>query len=274
MGNLTRLFFLVFLLLFTSALSGEATVTLASTTSTENSGLYDFLLPKFTQAAGIEVRVIAVGTGQAIKIAERGDADVLLVHHRSSEERFVVEGYGVDRRDVMYNDFVIVGPENDPADIAGLKDVAKALENIARAQSMFISRGDDSGTHKKELYLWKGIGRDVQAASGTWYRETGSGMGTTLNIAAAAGAYTLTDRGTWLSFQNRRRLKLVVEGDPLLINTYGVIRVNPARFPHVNAQGARIFVEWLTSEAGQRAIESFQVNGENLFFSNSQATAP
>lgn len=274
MRNLTGFFFLACLLLFAPARADEATITLASTTSTENSGLYDFLLPKFTQATGVRVRVVAVGTGQAITLAKRGDADVLLVHHRPSEERFVAEGYGVDRRDVMYNDFVVVGPKSDPAGIMGLKDVAQALEKVARTQALFVSRGDDSGTHKMELRLWEGIGRDVQAASGGWYRETGSGMGATLNTAAAADAYTLTDRGTWLSFQNRRGLKLVVEGDPRLINPYGVIRVNPARFAHVKAEGARAFVDWLTSEAGQQAIGDFKVNGEKLFFSNAKAPAP
>ena len=274
MRNLSSLFFLACLLLFGPALAGEATITLASTTSTENSGLYDFLLPKFTAATGIRVHVVAVGTGQAIKLAERGDADVLLVHHRPSEERFVAEGYGVDRRDVMYNDFVIVGPEHDPAGIRDLKDVARALEKVAEVQAMFVSRGDDSGTHKMELRLWEMIGQDVEAASGGWYRETGSGMGATLNTAAAADAYTLTDRGTWLGFQNRRRLKLVVEGDPRLNNPYGVIRVNPARFPHVKAESARVFVDWLTSAAGQRAIGDFEVNDEKLFFSNIRAGAP
>lgn len=262
------------LFLISPVLATEKVLVLASTTSTENSGLYDFLLSKFREETGIEVRVVAVGTGQAIKLAQRGDADVLLVHHRSSEDRFVAEGYGIDRRDVMYNDFVIVGPGDDPAGILGMHDVGEALRKISRQKAIFVSRGDDSGTHKMERDLWQAIGFDVRPASGSWYRETGSSMGATLNTAAAADAYTLTDRGTWLSFQNRRRLVLAVQGDPRLLNPYGIIRVNPERFAHLNVKGAKIFVEWLTSTQGQATIAAFRVSGEQLFFPNYRKNAP
>ncbi|PCJ60096.1 MAG: sulfate transporter [Rhodospirillaceae bacterium] len=254
--------------------AAEKVLVLASTTSTENSGLYDFLLPIFREETGIAVRVVAVGTGQAMKLAQRGDADVLLVHHRSSEDRFIAEGYGIDRRDVMYNDFVIVGPGDDPAGILGVHDVGDALRKIAKHKAMFVSRGDDSGTHKMERDLWRAIDFDVRPASGDWYRETGSGMGATLNTAAAADAYTLTDRGTWLGFQNRRRLILAVQGDPRLLNPYGIIRVNPERFAHLNAEAARIFVDWLTSKRGQAAIAAFRINGKQLFFPNYKKNAP
>lgn len=252
----------------------EKILVLASTTSTENSGLYDFLLPIFRKKTGIDVRVVAVGTGQAIKLAQRGDADVLLVHHRSSEDRFIAKGYGVDRRDVMYNDFIIVGPGDDPAGILGLSNVSDALRKISKHKAMFISRGDDSGTHKMERDLWRAIDFDVRPASGDWYRETGAGMGATLNTAAAANAYTLTDRGTWLGFQNRRQLVLSVEGDPRLLNAYGIIRVNPERFGHLHVEAAKIFVDWLTSKQGQAAIAAFRVNGEQLFFPNYKKNAP
>ncbi len=262
------------LFLVSPVAAAEKTLVLASTTSTENSGLYDFLLPIFQKETGIEVRVVAVGTGQAIKLAQRGDADVLLVHHRSSEDRFIAEGHGIDRRNVMYNDFIIVGPGNDPAGILGLSDVGEALRTIAKHKAMFVSRGDDSGTHKMERDLWRAIDFDVRPASGDWYRETGAGMGATLNTAAAAEAYTLTDRGTWLSFQNRRQLVLAVEGDPRLLNAYGVIRVNPERFDHLHVEAARIFVDWLTSQQGQAAIAAFRVNGRQLFFPNHKKNAP
>ncbi|MEW5704716.1 MAG: substrate-binding domain-containing protein [Pseudomonadota bacterium] len=272
--NATLCLFGFFLFLFGQAWAAETSITLSSTTSTENSGLYDYLLPIFTAKTGIRVRVVAVGTGQAIKIAERGDADVLLVHHRASEDKFVADGFGTGRRDVMYNDFIVVGPGNDPANIGKLKKASEALKWIAEKEAPFISRGDDSGTHKMELDLWKKAGLDVTSASGTWYREAGSGMGATLNMAAAMGAYALTDRGTWLSFQNRRDLVLLVENDPHLYNYYGVILVNPVRFPHVNAEGAQAFVEWITSEEGQRAIGDFKVNGERLFFPNAKPAGP
>ena len=213
------------------AVAGERFITLASTTSTDNSGLFATLLPRFEAASGIAVHVVAVGTGQALRLAARGDADVLLVHDRAGEDKFVAEGNGVDRRDVMYNDFVIVGPKADPAGIAGLGDGPGALRRIAQAAAIFVSRGDDSGTNRKERRLWQAAGIDPARASGTWYREAGAGMGATLNIAAAMGAYTLADRATWLSFRNKGPLVVLVEGDRRLFNPYGVILVNPAPIP-------------------------------------------
>ncbi len=248
--------------------AGERFITLASTTSTENSGLFGHVLPRFTAETGVAVRVVSVGTGQAIRLAERGDADVLLVHHRPSEEAFVAAGYGVARHDVMYNDFVIVGPRDDPAGVAGAGTVADALNRIADARAAFASRGDDSGTHKKEQELWAQAGTDPVAASGAWYRETGSGMGATLNVASGLGAYTLTDRGTWLRFANRGDLELLFENDPPLFNPYGVIAVDPRRHPHVKAEDARRFVAWLVSPAGQQAIAEFRIDGEQAFFPN------
>jgi tungstate transport system substrate-binding protein len=241
-------------------------IVVASTTSTEQSGLFGHLLPRFTASTGIEVRVVAVGTGQALKIGERGDADVVLVHDRVAEDQFVEKGFGVDRRDVMYNDFVIVGPASDPAKIAGLKDVAEALKRIAAKEAIFASRGDDSGTHKAELRHWQEAGIDVKAASGRWYRETGSGMGPTLNIASGMDGYALTDRGTWLNFHNRGGLKILVEGDPKLFNPYGVMLVNPARHGHVKVELAMRFIDWITSAPGQKAIADYKINGEQLFF--------
>ena len=271
---MTRPFLLALALLALTAASpahaGERTVTLASTTSTENSGLIAHLLPQFTRATGIDVRVIAVGTGQALRIARNGDADVLLVHHRASEERFVAEGYGVKRHDVMYNDFVLVGPGADPAGVRGQTDAARALAQIAGARALFASRGDDSGTHKKERDLWAAAGLDPVEASGTWYRETGSGMGATLNAAAGMGAYALSDRATWIAFQNKGDLEVLVEGDPRLFNPYGVILVNPAKHPHVNAKDGQAFIDWLVSEPGQRAIASFRVNDRQLFFPSAE----
>ncbi len=246
----------------------ERFITVASTTSTQNSGLFDKILPAFTAASGIEVRVVAVGTGQAIRLAERGDADVLLVHHKPSEEKFVADGFGVRRFDVMYNDFVIVGPAADPAGIRGLNDAPAALARIAAAGQPFASRADDSGTHKLELELWKKAGVDVKAASGTWYRETGSGMGATLNTASGLDAYAITDRGTWLSFNNKGTLAIMVEGDKALFNQYGVILVNPARHQHVKAKDGQAFVDWLISAPGQAAINAYTINGEPLFFAN------
>ena len=250
------------------AQAGERFITLASTTSTENSGLFAHLLPVFTAETGIEVRVVAVGTGQAIRLAERGDADVLLVHHRRSEERFVAEGHGVGRRDVMYNDFVILGPKGDPAGIAGSPDAAAALSAIAADKAVFVSRGDDSGTHKRERELWAKAGVDAAAASGTWYRETGSGMGATLNTAAALGAHALSDRATWTAFRNKAELAILVEGDERLLNPYGVILVNPEKHPHVKAAEGRAFIDWLTGPEGQAAIAGFRLEGQQLFFPN------
>lgn len=237
-----------------------------STTSTENSGLFDHILPMFTEDTGIEVRVVAVGTGQAIKNAERGDGDVLLVHARAAEDKFVADGFGVERHDVMHNDFVIVGPESDPAHIAGLDDPVAALKRIAAASAPFVSRGDDSGTHKAELALWAASSVDAGEASGTWYREAGAGMGPTLNIAASMGAYALTDRATWAAFGNKGNLVIHVEGDERLLNPYGVILVNPEKHPNVKAELGRKFIEWLTGPRGQQAIASFEVDGVQLFF--------
>ena len=253
---------------FGPAAAQDQYITVASTTSTENSGLFGELLPKFQDQTGIEVRVVAVGTGQAIELARNGDADVLFVHHKASEEQFVAEGFGLERHDVMYNDFVIVGPASDPANIKGSKDVADAMAKIAAAEAPFASRGDDSGTHKAELALWQEAGVDVAGASGSWYRETGSGMGPTLNTAAGMDAYALTDRGTWLSFENRQNLEIVVEGDPRLFNQYGIILVNPEKHPHVKADLGQTFIDWVLSEDGQQAIADFQINGQQAFFPN------
>ena len=251
--------------------AAERFITVASTTSTKNSGLFDHILPLFEKKTGIQVRVVAVGTGQAIRLARNGDADVLFVHHRPSEEKFVADGFGVQRFGVMYNDFVIAGPKDDPARIAGMRDAAKALEKIAGARAPFVSRGDDSGTHKKELALWRAAGVDTARASGTWYRETGSGMGATLNTASAMQGYALADRGTWLSFKNRAGLRVLVEGDTRLFNPYGVILVNPKRHPHVKADLGRAFIAWLISPEGQAAIGAFRINGEVLFKPNAMA---
>ena len=241
-------------------------ITLASTTSTRDSGLFEHVLPRFEAKTGIAVRVVAVGTGQALELARRGDADVLLVHDRKSEDAFVAEGFGLPRRDVMYNDFLIAGPEGDPAGVRGTAKAADALAKIAATKADFASRGDDSGTHKAELRLWQAAGVDPKPASGTWYRETGSGMGATLGVASELGAYVLADRATWASFQNRRGLAVLVEGDPVLRNPYGVIVVNPKRHPHVKAELAGRFADWLTSDDGRSAIESFQVAGKQVFF--------
>ena len=250
----------------------ERFITLASTTSTENSGLFAHILPVFTAAHGINVRVVAVGTGQALRIARNGDADVLLVHHTPSEEAFVAEGFGVERFDVMYNDFVLVGPKGDPAGIAGMKDAPAALARIAAAKSPFASRGDDSGTHKKELVLWKTAGVDVAAASGSWYRETGSGMGATLNTASAMNAYALTDRATWLNFANKGELAILVEGDERLFNQYGIILVNPEKHPHVKAELGQAFIDWVISPAGQQAIGDYRIKGAKAFFPSARKT--
>ena len=246
-------------------LASERFLTVASTTSTENSGLFDAILPVFERESGIAVRVVAVGTGQAIRMAERGDADILFVHHRPSEERFVADGFGVERHEVMHNDFVLVGPQNDPAGVRRASDVVGALARIAARQAPFASRGDDSGTNKREMTLWRAAGIDARAASGGWYRETGSGMGTTLNIASGMGAYTLTDRGTWLSFNNKGDLRILLEGDRRLYNPYGVILVNPGRHPHVKAAEGQAFIDWLLSTAGQGAIAAYRIDGQAVF---------
>lgn len=249
----------------------ERFIVVGSTTSTQDSGLFDHLLPIFTKKTGIEVRVVAKGTGQAIKEAENGDVDVLFVHDKKSEEKFVADGFGVKRFDVMYNDFILVGPKADPAGIAGTADVTEALKKIAAAQAPFASRGDDSGTHKAELRLWQAAAIDVKAASGTWYRETGSGMGPTLNTASGMGAYALSDRGTWLNFRNRGDLVVLVEGDTRLFNQYGVMLVNPARHPHVKSAAGQKLIDWLVSPQGQAAIAAYRIGGEQLFFPNYRA---
>lgn len=243
-------------------------IILQSTTSTANSGLYDHLLPLFTQKTGIEVRVVAVGTGQAIKNAQNGDGDVLLVHARDAEEKFVAEGYGVKRSDVMYNDFIIVGPPADPAKISGLKDAPAALAKIANAKAPFASRGDNSGTHKKEVRLWKAARTDPVKASGSWYRETGSGMGATLNTAIGMNAYTLTDRGTWISFKNRGDFKIHVQGGKALFNQYGIVLVNPKKHARVKAREGQAFIDWILSAEGQKAIAAYKLGGQQLFFPN------
>jgi tungstate transport system substrate-binding protein len=241
-------------------------LTLASTTSTRDSGLFDHVLPRFEAETGISVRVVAVGTGQALELGRRGDADVLLVHDRASEDAFVAEGYGLPRRDVMYNDFVIVGPAADPAHVRGAAKAADAFAKIAAAKAVFASRADDSGTHKAELRLWQAAGVDPKPASGDWYRETGTGMGVTLGVASELDAYVLADRASWAAFQHKGTLGLLVEGDPGLRNPYGVIVVDPKRHPHVKAELAGRFADWITSAAGRQAIESFQVGGKQTFF--------
>ena len=255
-----------------AARAGEFIV-VQSTTSTRNTGLLDHLLPEFTARSGIEVRVVAVGTGQALGNARNGDGDVLLVHAKPAEEKFVADGYGVERFDLMYNDFVIVGPAGDPAGVAGMRDAVAGFARIARAGAAFASRGDDSGTHRKELGLWKEAGIDPAPASGAWYRETGSGMGATLNLAVGMGAYALTDRATWTAFANKGDFTIHVEGDARLFNQYGVILVDPRKHPHVKAAAGQAFIDWLLGPEGQRAIASFRVAGRQLFFPNAAGSA-
>ena len=252
------------------ALAGAAaaeppTLTLVSTTTTRDSGLLDHLLPRFERETGIAVRAISVGTGEALALGRHGDADVLLVHDRASEDAFLAEGHATLRRDVMYNDFVLVGPAADPAGVRGLANASAALARIAGQRAAFVSRGDESGTHRAEQRLWQAAGSDPRAASGTWYRETGSGMGATLTTANELSAYTLTDRGTWLAFRRSGALVLLLEGGPGLRNDYGVLVVNPARHPHVQVELATRFADWITSPAGQAAIESFRIDGEVVF---------
>ncbi len=257
----------LFLLAIASPIAAEQRfITVASTTSTEESGLFGHLLPAFTKATGIEVHVVAVGTGQALKIGEHGDCDVVFVHDRPAELAFVEHGFGIERHEVMYNDFVLVGPQSDPAHVDGGKDIVAALRRIAGAKAPFVARGDDSGTSKAELRIWKQAGIDPKTGEGGWYRDTGSGMGPTLNMAAAMDGYTLSDRGTWLSFKNKQNLRIVVEGDRRLFNQYGVMLVNPARHPEVKQQLGRKFIDWLVSPAGQKTIADYKINGEQLFF--------
>ena len=245
-------------------------IILQSTTSTKNSGFYDYILPMIKKDTGITVNVVAVGTGQAIKNAQRCDGDVLLVHAKAAEERFVSDGYGVKRFDLMFNDFVIVGPPGDPANITGSTDVSGALKSIASQQTPFASRGDNSGTHKAENKLWKISGIDPSKGSGMWYLETGSGMGSTLNIAVGKGAYVLSDRATWIKFGNKQNFKVHVQGDKRLFNQYGITLINPTKCPNVKSKAGQKFISWLLSDKGQSAIESYTVGGNQLFFPNAQ----
>ena len=257
-------------LLASQSASAQGTfITVASTTSTEQSGLFRQLMPAFTKATGIEARVVALGTGQALDMGRRGDADVVFVHDKVAEDKFVADGWGVRRFEVMYNDFVIVGPKADPARARG-KDVIEGLRKIAAAGAPFASRADKSGTHAAELRYWKAAGVDPAQSKTTWYRETGSGMGPTLNTASGMNAYALADRGTWLSFRNRGELEIVVEGDQRLFNQYGVMLVNPAKHAHVKEEAGRKFVDWVISPEGQKAIAAYRIGGEQLFFPNAK----
>ncbi len=257
------------LTLIPAAQAQDKFIVMASTTSTEQSGLFTQLLPAFTQATGITVRVVAVGTGQALDTGRRGDADIVFVHDQAAEEKFVAEGYGLPRRAVMYNDFVLIGPKADPAGARG-KDIAAALQKLAATGASFISRGDKSGTHAAELRYWKGAGIDLAAAKPAGYKECGCGMGPALNIASSSGAYVLADRGTWLNFKNRGDLAVLVEGDQRLFNQYGVMVVNPAKHPHVKKELAQAFADWIVAPAGQAAIAAYKIGGEQLFFPNAQ----
>jgi len=256
-------------LLTTPAIAQEKSIVVSSTTSTEQSGLFSFILPIFKMKSGIDVKVVAVGTGQALDIGKRGDADVVFVHDKPAEEKFVEEGYSTKRYEVMYNDFVLIGPKSDPAKVGGGKDIQAALQKISTAQAPFISRGDKSGTHAAELRYWKGAGITIAPGS-SWYKETGSGMGPALNTASAMNGYILADRGTWLSFKNRGDLVILVQGDPKLFNQYGVMLVNPAKFPHVKKAEGQAFIDWLISKNGQDVIASYQIGGEQLFFPNAK----
>jgi tungstate transport system substrate-binding protein len=249
------------------AQAGTRFITVSSTTSTQDSGLFGQILPLFQKKTGIEVRVVAQGTGQAIDTARRGDADVAFVHAKAQEETFVADGFGVARKPVMYNDFVLVGPKSDPAGIKG-RSVGEALKAIAEKKAPFVSRGDRSGTHSAELALWKAAGLDIATAKGAWYREIGQGMGAALNTAGAMGAYVLADRGTWISFKNKGDLAILVEGDKSLFNQYGVILVNGAKHPHVKTAEGQAFIDWLTGPEGQKAIADFRIDGQQLFFPN------
>ena len=252
-------------------LAQEKSIVVASTTSTQDSGLFGHLLPIFTAKTGIEVKVVAQGTGQALDTARRGDADVVFVHAKAAEEKFLAEGFGVKRYPVMYNDFVLIGPKSDPAGIAGGKDIAAALKAIKETQAPFVSRGDRSGTHIAELNLWKAAGIDIAADKGPWYRDIGQGMGVALNTASSMEAYVLSDRGTWLSFKNRGDLDIAVEGDQRLFNQYGVMLVNPEKHPHVKTEWGQAFVGWLISPDGQKAIADYKIEGKQLFFPNAGA---
>ncbi|MCC7348159.1 MAG: extracellular solute-binding protein [Variibacter sp.] len=251
-----------------AARAQDKSIVVASTTSTQDSGLFGHILPLFKQKTGISVRVVAQGTGQALDTARRGDADVVFVHAKPQEEKFVADGFGVKRFEVMYNDFILVGPKSDPAKIAGTRDILAAFRAIRQAGAPFISRGDRSGTHAAELSLWKSAGIDIAKDKGPWYRDIGQGMGAALNTASASNAYVLADRGTWLSFKNRGELVIAVEGDDKLFNQYGVMLVNPAKHPHVKKEWGQAFVDWLISSEGQKAIADYKINGQQLFFPN------
>ena len=248
----------------------EKFITVASTTSTEQSGLFGHILPLFEGKTGIKVRIVALGTGQALDTARRGDADVVFVHDKAAEEKFIAEGFGLQRQEVMYNDFVLIGPKNDPAKIAGGKDILEALRKLAASKPPFVSRGDKSGTHAAELRYWKAAGVELDQVKGEWYRDTGSGMGPALNTASSMNAHILSDRGTWLSFKNRGELVILVEGDQRLFNQYGVILVSPAKHAHVKKEPGQQFIDWLVSATGQQAIAEFKIGGEQLFFPNAK----
>ncbi len=265
-----RLLLSVALLTALPALAQERFIVVASTTSTEQSGLFGFLLPIFQKKTGIQVRVVALGTGQALDLARRGDADVVFVHARPAEEKFLAEGHGAKRFDVMYNDFVLIGPKSDPARISGGRDIVGALKKIKAAGAPFVSRGDRSGTHIAELDLWKLAGIDIATEKGPWYRDTGQGMGPALNTASAMNAYILSDRGTWLSFKNRGELFIAVEGDRRLFNQYGIMLVNPLKHPNVRKASGQAFVDWVISPEGQKAIADYRIDGEQLFFPNAK----
>jgi tungstate transport system substrate-binding protein len=250
------------------AFAQDKSIVIASTTSTQDSGLFGHILPLFKARTGIEAKVVSQGTGQALDTGRRGDADVVFVHAKSLEDKFVADGFGVKRFPVMYNDFIVVGPKSDPAGIKGRKDVADALKTIKAKGAPFISRGDKSGTHNAELNLWKVAGVDIATDKGPWYREIGQGMGAALNTASASNGYVLADRGTWISFKNRGDLEIVVEGDKRLFNQYGVILVNPAKHAHVKREFGQQFIDWITSPEGQKAIADYKLNGQQLFFPN------
>ena len=250
------------------AFAQDQSIVVASTTSTQDSGLFDHILPLFEGKTGIDVKVVAQGTGQALDTGRRGDADVVFVHAKAQEEKFIEEGFGVKRFDVMYNDFVLVGPKSDPAGVSGTEDIAAALVAIQEKNAPFVSRGDKSGTHSAELRLWKDAGVDIATAKGDWYKEIGQGMGAALNTAAAMNAYVLSDRATWLSFENRGELDIAVEGDKRLFNQYGVMLVNPEKHPSVKAEAGQQFIDWLVSPEGQKAIGEYKIGGKQLFFPN------
>ena len=266
MGLIFRCLFA--LLVATSAQAQQRYITVASTTSTEQSGLFKHLLPIFEKKSGIQVRVVALGTGQALDMGRRGDADVVFVHAKPLEEKFIADGQGVKRYEVMYNDFVLIGPRSDPARVAGSKDVLEAFRKVRDAKAPFVSRGDKSGTHFAELEIWKAAGVDIEKEKGSWYRDTGQGMGPALNTASGMNAYILADRGTWLSFKNRGELAILVEGDKRLFNQYGIILVNPAKHPNVKQDLGQQFIDWVISREGQQAIAEYKINGQQLFFPN------